>query len=545
MITPSDPVDWGEPPVTVEEATAAAALDRLLLRLENDQPIEPKVLAAEFGVSGSDFVRTLDLLLECVASVGEDSGILAATTSTIPDPFPGEFRFRRVVGAGSFGEVWLADDLHLGRQAALKTLKTSAPLAPGVLKALRNEARCLAQLSHPNVVQVYSWREAASQYYLVMEFVEGGSLADRLKSHGALDWREAAHFVADVGEGLLTAHARGIIHRDIKPANILIKPANSVRDAERDEAMLTDFGLAAHLAAPDTIAGTRGYMAPEAFAGDVSPAIDVYSLAATLFHLITGTLPFGRDPTVLAIERGLPDPDPRCRPIPEPLDRIIRGGLAASPRRRTHLSDFVGSLRGSLNQLLADALASAPAIAKEKSPVTLELVVRRRGPNGVFSPVMRAQSACKRGMRDMRKVPDPPEQVCLRSGDLVRVEVTADRDGCINVFNIGPTGNLNVLYPDEADLGTSVGQIRRGEPLHVLDVEMVPPVGVERLFAVWSRAPLALRPEEIQSLVEREVVESRPYRATRDMKRIQASVQPLRPEDWHAVVLELDHRAKA
>ncbi len=146
-----------------------------------------------------------------------------------------------------------------------------------------------------------------------------------MKSEGPLDWQRAARYVADVGEGLLEVHARGIVHRDVKPANILWDP-------RRDEALLTDFGVAARLADPAAVAGSIPYMAPEAFDGRVSPSLDVYSLAATFFHLVTGSAPFPSSRIAdlkKEIGRGLPDPDPRCIGLPEPLERIIRDGLAA------------------------------------------------------------------------------------------------------------------------------------------------------------------------------------------------------------------------
>jgi Domain of unknown function (DUF4384) len=147
-----------------------------------------------------------------------------------------------------------------------------------------------------------------------------------------------------------------------------------------------------------------------------------------------------------------------------------------------------------------------------------------------------------RSLRDMHKVPRAPDRVHLRTGDLVRIEVAVDRDGYATVFNVGPTGNLNLLHPDDA-AAAGRAQIQRGRPLHVVDVEMVPPAGRERLFAVWSRRPLLLLPEQLRGLAEEsESPGSRPYRATRDMKRLEESIRALAPEDRQVVVLELDHQ---
>jgi hypothetical protein len=148
--------------------------------------------------------------------------------------------------------------------------------------------------------------------------------------------------------------------------------------------------------------------------------------------------------------------------------------------------------------------------------------------------------------RDMRKVPPLPERVRVRTGDRVRIEVVADHPGHFTVFNVGPTGNLNLLYPHALSPDEIAGApiMPANRPLHVLDVEMTPPAGCERLCAVWSRVPLLLDLGQLNNLVEKSGARraaSRPYVATRDMKRVQQEIQQLRPGDWHAVVLELDH----
>jgi hypothetical protein len=142
----------------------------------------------------------------------------------------------------------------------------------------------------------------------------------------------------------------------------------------------------------------------------------------------------------------------------------------------------------------------------------------------------------------MKKVPRQPEQIRLRTGDRVRVEVVADREGFVTVFNVGPTGNLNLLYPEELVGAGAPPDVRPGRALHVLDIELEPPAGRERLFAVWGREPLPLRVEEMHSLAEgRGAAGSRPYRASRDMRRVKEAVQQAGRGDCRVVVLELDH----
>ncbi len=491
------------------------------------------------------------------------AGAMDTLDGTPLPPVPEGFRMIRRLGGGSHGDVWLAEDLDLGCFVALKTLKSrlDAGRRDRALEILRHEARTLAAVRHPNIVPVHGWERAEEVHYLVLHYVPGGSLADRLRQDNPLGWQEAARYIADVGEGLVEVHGRGILHCDIKPANILW-------DSERDEALLADFGVSVRLAEAVAGAGTLPYMAPEAVAGRLTAATDVYSLAATLFHLTTGNRPFpGPDEAayLAQIARGLPVPDPRCRVLPEPLEQIIRAGLAADPDRRPTLKGFVATLRGALNQLLADTLtmAQAPPVPlattepmpgppelpppigtgpAPPAPVALRLVVSRQDAPGWFQAVAMTHPRPAAATRDMRRVPPTPGQARVRTGERVRVEVVADRDGYLTVFNVGPTGQLNLLHPDDPARLAAPRPIAAHRPEQVVDVELTPPAGRERLVAVWTRRPLPLRLDQLPSLVEGgDLPASRPYRATRDMKRVQQSLEGLDRQDRHAVVLELDH----
>jgi serine/threonine protein kinase len=548
MSTNSDLTAWGEPAATPEEEVLAEFLDAALERLGRGEEAPTARLlsgAPDLRERGEQLVRDLRPLSEAASRVREQLSLCADAAApgadTWPDPFPGEFHVRRLLGSGAFGEVWLADDLHLGRSVALKMLRVPGRSAAQSLGILRNDARLLAAMRHPNVVQVFAWRQAAApdgeMPCLVLQYVAGGSLADRVKANGPMSWPLAGRYVADVAEGLLHVHARGVIHRDVKPGNILWDP-------EPDEALLTDFGVSARLADAGSIAGTLPYMAPEAFHGRVTSALDVYGLAATFFWLVTGSAPFRADTIddlVRQIERGLPDPDPRCTGLPAPLERLTRAALAAEPGRRPALAEFAAELRGSLNRLLADALTLHPGGAPRAAPVDLRLTVSRQVGRGEFVPVASTTPQPEGFLRDLRRVPKSPNQVRLRLGDRVRLEVRADRDGFVVVFNVGPTGNLNLLYPAEP-VGGVTPRVKAHEPLHILDIELTPPAGHERLVAVWSREPLPMRLEELRSLADSvELPATGPYRATRDMVRVQQSLRHLRPEDRHTVVLELDH----
>jgi serine/threonine protein kinase len=456
-------------------------------------------------------------------------------TARLPDALGSEYRVLRVLGEGAFGRVLLAEDVNLGRQVALKTLKLPATstLGPHVLAALRTEAQHLAELDHPNIVRVHAWRQAGGEYFLVVQYVAGGSLADRLKSEKAFAWQDAARYIADVGDALVAVHARGVIHRDIKPENILW-------DAARNEAILTDFGISARLAEPGTVAGTPMYMAPEAFEGEVSSALDVYSLAATLYRLATGAHPFAKGADLVEQKhRGLPTPDPRCAIVPEPLERLLRSAMAGDPSDRPSMADFVDSLRGNLNQLLADGLAAPSAAVHGKAPVDLRLMVSRHMPGDTYVPLATTRAAADSVLRDMKVVPRPPEQVSVRTGQRVRIEIAADQSGYVTVFNIGPTGTLNLLYPHDPSLGAA--PIAAHRAVEVIDVEFTPPAGRERLFAVWTRQPLPLALEQLSSIASESGNVTRSYQATRDMKRVQQSIAALPGAAWSTAIVELNH----
>jgi hypothetical protein len=142
----------------------------------------------------------------------------------------------------------------------------------------------------------------------------------------------------------------------------------------------------------------------------------------------------------------------------------------------------------------------------------------------------------------MRKVPPRPEQVVLTTGDRARIEVVSNYDGFIMVLNVGPTGTLNLLYPDREGRSLHGAPIRAHESLNILDVEMAPPAGSERLVAIWTRDRLPLQLEEISRIAAPvgDAISS-PYIATRDMKRVRRSLLELPRQDWSVAILQFNH----
>ncbi len=224
----------------------------------------------------------------------------------------GGFRIMRVLGAGSVGVVFLAEQVALERLVALKVLRCARAADPEYLKRFHREALVVARLIHPNAVQVHDVGRAGGYHYMALEYIDGESLAERLERQSQLFWRTALDVVSQAAASLEQAHGMGIVHRDIKPENLMIDRSGCVK--------VTDFGIA-RLAddpartADGLILGTPLYMSPEQGQGDpAGPAADLYSLGATLYHMLVGYPPFVGLSTLAVMHRHLTE---RPRPPAE------------------------------------------------------------------------------------------------------------------------------------------------------------------------------------------------------------------------------------
>ena len=222
----------------------------------------------------------------------------------------GRYSLDREVGRGGMGAVWLGTDQVLGRQVALKKIgRVPGDSQPDLVRAER-EARLAARLNHPHVVAVYDLVEDGEDHWLVMEYIEGVTLAGLVKRDGALSPDEAAPLILQAADALAAAHAEGIVHRDVKPSNILVTQAGEVK--------LSDFGIAraeadATLTQTGLVTGSPAYLAPEVASGAVATdAADVWSLGATLFHALAGHPPYEVSDNVLgALYRIVHEEPPR------------------------------------------------------------------------------------------------------------------------------------------------------------------------------------------------------------------------------------------
>ena len=249
------------------------------------------------------------------------------------------YRLDRKIGEGGFASVFLATDLELGRQVAVKVLGQEWTRDKDLLTRFRNEARAIAALDHPNILQIYDFGVTRDAPYLVMPYISGGTLGDRMKRE-RLTLDEIGFYLDQIGSALDYAHQRGIVHRDIKPANLLIR--------SNGQLALMDFGLAkllenASAEAATAIVGTVAYMAPEQCRGMVSAASDIYMLGVILYQMLAGKLPYeGNTMQVLA---GLLHTthaslvgQPTMRSVPlavvQALDQVLLKVLAKVPADR-------------------------------------------------------------------------------------------------------------------------------------------------------------------------------------------------------------------
>ena len=251
----------------------------------------------------------------------------------------GRYQLLRELGRGGMGVVWLADDQQLTRQVAVKELRPPPGLSEAdrelcCQRALR-EARSAARINHPNAVTLYDSVPATAAddaVYLIMELIDGSTLAQLIQANGPPPESTVAAWGIQLLDVLQAAHDLGIVHRDIKPANIMITAANQVK--------LTDFGIAHTVGDPRLThtgtMGTQAYMAPELFnAKPITPAADLWSLGATLYHAAHGHGPFDRETTEAILRAILIDdiPAPHCTPG---LSQAHLGTAETRPRPARH-----------------------------------------------------------------------------------------------------------------------------------------------------------------------------------------------------------------
>ncbi|MCI0461123.1 MAG: serine/threonine protein kinase [Gemmataceae bacterium] len=376
-------------PETERDIRILDLLDQALTELRAGRPLDP----VSWSTLAPDLADDLALLLETMRSldaaadtwrshqtVGGERTCSAEPPAPCPLPSAiGRYQVVGVLGAGGMGRVYRAHDPQLDRLVAIKVPRIGSDTERELRTArFLREARAAAQVRHPHVCPIHDVGEADGVPYVVMAFIEGESLADRLRRAGRYDDpRQAARLAQQVAEALEAVHAHGVIHRDLKPANILLDQTGAP--------FLSDFGLARsdsearHLTVEGELLGTPAYMAPEQARGEVEsvgPQTDIYALGVVLYQLLTGRLPF-EGPTTLSVLHQIASAEPPSltflRPDLDPaLQAIVQQAMARRPQ------DRYPSPRA-----LADALAgweAGPTAVSQPAPNASVAPVASSGP---------------------------------------------------------------------------------------------------------------------------------------------------------------------
>jgi eukaryotic-like serine/threonine-protein kinase len=311
----------------------------------------------------------------------------------------------RGIARGGMSEVYLARDRHLDRPVALKVLTSALSRDPSFVERFRREAQAAANLSHPNIVAVYDWGQEEGTYFIVMEFVDGHSLRDVLRTQTTIEASRAAGIGAEVANGLSFAHKAGVVHRDVKPGNVLIETSGQVK--------VTDFGVARAdaseaLTQTGSVMGTATYFSPEQAQGlVVDGRSDVYSLGVVLYEMVCGTPPFAGENPVSVAYQHVREPVPSLRArrpdVPAGLEQIIMTALEKDPNRRYQSADDLradllrfrrgreilgGPLTGVVTEIPSGGAAAAATQTRTAATATPTAETRRRSPWGIAAIVV-------------------------------------------------------------------------------------------------------------------------------------------------------------
>ena len=353
----------------VVESLFAAALQR--------PPAERDVYLREVCANDQDLCREVESLL---ASSPADDPLLpwaaAAAVHLITQPallepgrHVGPYEVVSFLAAGGMGEVYRARDTRLKRDVALKVLPESVAADRERIARFEREAELLASLNHPHIANIYGVEKDHGTRAIVMELVEGETLADRIAAHpSGLPVVEALSIARQIGEALQAAHEKGIVHRDLKPANVKITAGGTVK--------VLDFGLATaagdsattreHLTHSGTLVGTPRYMAPEQLVGDPTDArTDVYAAGLVFFEMLTGRAPFEATSALARLEAMLKTETPSLPPphTRSHLNHIVRRALDRRPDARYQTAAaMVADLRAEAGTMIDSAVALRPTV---------------------------------------------------------------------------------------------------------------------------------------------------------------------------------------
>ena len=354
----------------------------------------------------------------------------------------GRYRLLSRIADGGMATVYLAIDERLGRRVAVKVLRADLARDEGFVGRFQREARLAAGLSHPNIVAVHDFHESSGvpgeELYLVMEYVDGRTLREKLVDGGAMSVRQATHIITAVLAALDEAHRADLVHRDVKPENVLVRDDGTIK--------VTDFGLAravtssTRTSTTGILMGTVSYLAPEQVDGDRADArSDVYAAGLMLYELLTGQRAFqGENPAHVMYQHvhgEVPLASDRVSTVPLELDQVIARATARSPDDRPDTAgDLIQVLRDAIRQLSDDEFDAAPVFLAGMAPGT--------------QPVARTASPTK-----------------TLDADLVGAEGDPSPTERFAAVELGATQRLRTIELDEDGDGTGEVSAPAGEPV--------------------------------------------------------------------------------
>ena len=360
----------------------------------------------------------------------------------------GQYEVQDFIGQGAMGLVFRAYHSELERTGAVKVMQALSPDADTTAR-FKHEARAIAQMRHPNIVNVYDFGDYQGTPYMIVEYVPGGSLAGRM-SRGMLDQATALRYLRGIAAGLDYAHSKGVVHRDVKPANVLL--------TADDAPVLADFGLAKLMQGSSlksmtgVTTGTPAYMAPEQVTGSrVGPAADRYSLATIAYEMLTGVIPFDGEALMellyAQVHREPPPPSSRNRDLSPGADAVIMRGLAKDPEARwpacgAFVEALAEALRGDAGAQAARTVVVRPVPAPVPAAVPARAVPAAPPAGPLAAEELAADSAPV-----TLAYPSPPAPAARRSRTGTWVLVTL---GLIVVLLIAATAGYVLTRPQPA-----------------------------------------------------------------------------------------------
>ncbi|RKN46406.1 serine/threonine-protein kinase [Micromonospora endolithica] len=300
------------------------------------------------------------------------------------------YRLDERIASGGMGDVWRGTDQVLGRTVAVKSLLPALLDDPDFAERFRGEARTMATINHPGVVDIYDFGSDQQIAFLVMEYVEGDALSATLGRVGRLTPARTMALVAQAADALHAAHVKGIVHRDVKPGNLLVRPNGTL--------VLTDFGIArsdlvAQLTAAGSVLGTASYISPEQATGQVATAAsDVYALGVVAYQCLAGRRPFEGDNALeIAMRHVRETPRPLPQDIPPQVRAVVERALAKDPAARwpsaAALAGVARQLKAQLSQQARSAGNAGPVSPAPASPAAPPGRAQVPPPSAPRSPV--------------------------------------------------------------------------------------------------------------------------------------------------------------